>query len=411
MENNYRYAGEFEEQEAVILCWPRPAVQEPVKGMYPVPVFVDIIKAIVDQVEVYVNCGFEGTYESCTKALTEAGVDMTHVHITRYPDIMHWARDYGPDILKDENGNMRLANFKFDMYGEGDEDSEMSVLCTKFAPHMAIEFGCYDFVNSNLFTEGGDKEFNGHGVLMAIEDTEVRKRNGQYTKEQVEEDYKRMFNLKKFIWLPLGIFDDESATDGVLDVVDGKPVYRCGSANGHIDEMARFVDKNTVLLAEVPEEEAEKLNSARITKERLDACLEVLKNSTDEEGNPIKIIRIPTPVPFYVNTTPEDWANQTWGKRFSDNEENLLDDGTVSPEGEFLMRPAMSYCNFLICNKVVVAQSYWKEGLPEEIKKRDAEALAVLQKAFPDRKIVAVPAMDLNIRGGGIHCVTKNIQK
>lgn len=410
MENTFRYAGEFERQRAVILCWPRPAVCEPVKGMFPEKVFVEIIRNLIDEVEVYVNCGFKGTYERCTEALSQAGIDLQKVHLTQYPDIMHWARDYGPDIMTDADGNMRLVNFQFDMYGEGDKDSEMSVLCTKFAPHMAIEMGCVDFVNSPLFTEGGDKEFNGSGVMMAIEDTEVRKRNGNMTKEQVEAEFKRVFNLKKIIWLPLGIYDDESATAGILDTVDGKNVYRCGSANGHIDEMCRFVNKNTVLLAEVSDEESASLNSARITKERLDQCLDVLNHSTDAEGNPIKVLRIPVPVPYYINTTPEDWANQTWGKRFSDNEDNFLDDGSVSPTGDIIMQPAMSYCNFLVCNHVVIAQSYWEEGMPEEIKRRDEEALAVLKNAFPDRKVIAIPAMDLNIRGGGIHCVTKNIQ-
>ncbi len=405
----FRYAGEFEEQQAVVICWPR--IVEPVKGMYTLEVFADIAQSLIGQVEVYVNCGFKGTYETCLETLATRGISPDHIHITRYPDIMNWSRDYGPDILKDEKGNMRLANFRFDMYGEGDENSEMSTLCARFAPHMAIEFGCMDFDNSCLITEGGDKEFNGAGVMMAIEDTEVAKRNGCMTKEQVEEEFKRVFNLKKIIWLPLGIYDDESATLDVLDYVDGKPVYRSGSANGHIDEMCRFVDKNTVLLAQVSEEESRRLRSAKISRERLEAAYEVLKNETDAEGNPLRIIRIPTPEPYYVTTTPEDWTNVTWGKRFSEGEEQVLDDGSPMPEGEIIMQPAMSYCNFLICNGVVLAQSYWKEGRPQSIKERDEEALAVLRSVFPDRKIIPIPAMDLNIRGGGIHCVTKNIQK
>ena len=405
----FRYAGEFEEQEAVVICWPR--IAEPVKGMYTLNVFADIVQNLIGQVEVYINCGFRGTYESCTETLAGRGISLDDVHITRYPDIMNWSRDYGPDIMKNGEGKMRLVNFRFDMYGEGDENSEMSTLCAKFAPHMAIELGCIDFDNSILITEGGDKEFNGAGVMMAIEDTEVTKRNGHLTKAQVEEEFKRLFNLKKIIWLPLGVYDDESATLDALDYVDGKAVYRSGSANGHIDEMCRFVDRNTVLLAEVSEEEAGKLRSAGISRQRLEAAYEVLKNETDAEGNPLRILRIPTPEPYYVTTTPDDWTNMTWGKRFSEGEENVLDDGSPMPEGEIIMQPAMSYCNFLICNGVVLAQSYWQEGRPLSMKERDEEALEVLRKAFPDRKIIPIPAMDLNIRGGGIHCVTKNIQK
>lgn len=409
-ENTYRYAGEFEEQEAVIVGWPR--IIEPVKGMYTEAVMHEVVKSLIGHVDkVIINCGWPGTYERCREILTEGGIDLNDVTITQMPDMMHWMRDYGPDIIKNDKGEMRLVHFRFDMYGMGEEDSDMSIMCKKFAPHMAIEHGCYDIVESCLISEGGDKEFNGAGVMMAIEDTEVNKRNSSMTKEQVEEEFKRVFNLKKIIWLPLCHWEEEASTIGVLDYVDGKPVYRSGSANGHIDELARFVDRNTVLLLDIDEEEAKTIESARITKERCDMAYEVLKNETDAEGNPIKIIRIPAPIPEYITTTPEDWTNRTWGKRFADNEEALLDDGTPMPEGEIIMQPAMSYINYLVCNKVVIAQCYWKEGKSEAIRKRDEEAMAALQKAYPDRKIIPIYAMALNIRGGGIHCATKNIQK
>ena len=408
--NTFRYAGEFEEQEAVIVGWPR--IIQPVKGMFTEGVMVQVVKALIGQVEkVIVNCGWPGTYARCRELLTESGVDLKDITITQMPDMMHWARDYGPDIMKNDKGEMRLVHFRFDMYGMGEEDSEMSTLCHKYAPHMAAELGCFDIVSSCLISEGGDKEFNGAGVMMAIEETEVAKRNGSMTRDEVEAEFKRVFDLKKVIWLPKCHWEEEPSTIGVLDYVDGKPVYRSGSANGHIDELARFVDKNTVLLLEVDEEEAKSLESARITKERCDMAYEVLKNETDAEGTPLNIIRIPAPIPEYVVTTPEDWTNRTWGRRFAENEAALLDDGTPMPEGEIIMQPAMSYINYLVCNRVVIAQCYWREGKPEAIRQRDEEAMAALRKAYPGRTIVPIYSMDLNIRGGGIHCATKNIQK
>lgn len=408
--NTFRYAGEFEEQEAVIVGWPR--IIQPVKGMFTEGVMVQVVKALIGQVEkVIVNCGWPGTYDRCRELLTESGVDLKDITITQMPDMMHWARDYGPDIMKNDKGEMRLVHFRFDMYGMGEEDSEMSTLCHKYAPHMAAELGCFDIVSSCLISEGGDKEFNGAGVMMAIEETEVAKRNGSMTRDEVEAEFKRVFNLKKVIWLPKCHWEEEPSTIGVLDYVDGKPVYRSGSANGHIDELARFVDKNTVLLLEVDEEEAKSLESARITKERCDMAYEVLKNETNAEGTPLNIIRIPAPIPEYVVTTPEDWTNRTWGRRFAENEAALLDDGTPMPEGEIIMQPAMSYINYLVCNRVVIAQCYWREGKPEAIRQRDEEAMAALRKAYPGRTIVPIYSMDLNIRGGGIHCATKNIQK
>lgn len=409
-ENTYRYAGEFEPQETVIVGWPR--IIEPVHGMYTEGVMRQVVQALIGHVDnVVINCGWPGTYDRCREILTEGGVDLDAVTITQIPDMMHWMRDYGPDIIKDEHGAMRLVHFRFDMYGMGEEDSDMSIMCKKFAPHAAIELGCYDIMESCLISEGGDKEFNGAGVMMAIEETEIAKRNGSMTKEEVEAEFKRIFNLEKIIWLPQCHWEEEASTIGVLDWVDGKPVYRAGSANGHIDELARFVDKSTVLLLEVDEDEAAALESARITKERCDAAYEVLAHETDAEGNPLKIIRIPAPIPEYITTTPGDWTNRTWGKRFAENEEPLLDDGTLMPEGEIIMQPAMSYINYLVCNDIVIAQCYWREGKAEAIRARDERAMAALAEAYPGRTIVPIYSMDLNIRGGGIHCATKNIQK
>ncbi|WP_417025206.1 agmatine deiminase family protein [Candidatus Allofournierella excrementavium] len=408
-EDTFRMGADFEPQEAVVVGWPR--LIEPVKGVFAEGTVHEIVRNLIGHVDkIIINCGWPGSAARCREILEEGDIDLNSVIITEIPDKMHWARDYGPDIMGNDKGEKRCVHFRFDMYGMGEEDSEMSIMCKKYGPHMAIELGCYDLLGSTMISEGGDKEFNGAGVMMAVEDTEVRKRNPDKTKEQVEEEFKRLFNLKKIIWLPYSTWEDENSTIGVLDYVDGKPVYRAGSANGHCDEIARFVDKNTVLLLEISEEEAAALESARITKERCDMAYEVLKNSTDAEGNPFRIIRIPAPIPEYVVTTPADRQNRTWGKRFAENEEALLDDGTPMPEGEIIMQPAQSYVNYLVCNDVVIAQSYWQEGKSEAIRQRDAEAMAILQKAYPDRKVIPVYAMSLNLSGGGgIHCLTKNV--
>ena len=56
---------------------------------------------------------------------------------------------------------------------------------------MAYVLGCRDILESPLVTEGGNKEFNGAGICMAIEQTEVEKRNPSYTKAQIEAEYRR----------------------------------------------------------------------------------------------------------------------------------------------------------------------------------------------------------------------------
>lgn len=406
--NKFRYPGEFEPQDSVMLCWVSEA--EAAKGYNAQQVFIEVIKNLVDEVQVYVNCGIEGSLQICKEQLAKNGVDIEKIIFTQFKDTLNWARDYGADIIVDSDGNKRLINFNFNTYGMEDENGVAALDAKKIALHHAIELGCTDIVNSKLITEGGNKEFNGNGVLMTIEETEVYKRNPSYTKEQVEEEYKQLFNLDKVIWLPHSSFDDEEVYDGILDIVDGEPVFRSLSANGHIDEMCRFIGKNTIILAEVTDEEAEELNSAKITKERLDLAFDILSKETDAEGNPFDIIRIPTPEPIYLTAVPGDEIYEIWKcYKVIENIGDTLRDGTPFPTGKIKMQPALSYCNFLILNKIVLGQKYWKEGLSEKIKEKDEQTQKVLEEVFPDRKVIMIDTIALNILGGGIHCITKNV--
>lgn len=406
--NEFRYAGEFEKQEAVIICW--ADVPYSASGYDVHEVFVQVIKNIMEEADVYVNCGRDGSLARCKDVLKAGGIDIEKIHFTEFEDELYWARDYGPDILVDGCGNKRLVNFDFSSYGMCDTGDPVAALSKQFAPQMAAELGCTDVLESSLVTEGGDKEFNGAGICMTIEQTEVEKRNPSYTREQIEAEYKRLFHLKKVIWIPQASFEDEDIFDGPLDIIDGEPVYRSLSANGHIDEICRFVDEHTVLLAEVTEKEAQTLPSARMTKERLDKAYEILSKETDGEGRPFRIIRIPVPEPIYFTAKPGDYIYESWQLFQRDVlAGGCMEDGSQFPEGEIRMQPALSYCNFLIVNGLVLGQKYWKEGMPESIREKDMRVREVLERVFPDRKVVMVHAVALNILGGGIHCITKNV--
>lgn len=122
---------------------------------------------------------------------------MDKIMFTQFEDTLNWARDYGPDIMVDNDGNKIAVNQNFNTYGHETPDFKEASDARKVGLHQSIAMGIYEFINSEMIFEGGDKEFNGAGVLMTIEDTEVKKRNPQYTKEEIEAEYKKIFNLKK----------------------------------------------------------------------------------------------------------------------------------------------------------------------------------------------------------------------
>jgi agmatine deiminase len=129
--------------------------------------------------------------------------------------------------------------------------------------------------------------------------------------------------------------------------------------DGHIDDLSRFVTADTIVTA--IEEDPKDANYGLLQDN-----LKRLKSMTDPNGRPFQIIPIPMPEP-------------------------VLDD-----EGERL--PA-SYANFYIANEVVLVPTYKHPN--------DRKALDVLQRIFPDRRVIGIECNDLVFGLGAIHCVTQ----
>lgn len=407
MYENFRYPGEFEPQQYVFVCWVPP--EEPIAGYDAESVCVEIVKNLVEEVQVYVNCPPYAEVCRVRSLLAAQGVDVEKVRFTRVDDPNFYNRDSGADIMVDGKGHMVCVNQNFSLYALKTSDDPVCIAARRAGLHQAIEVGCCDFINSDVMcSEGGDKEFNGRGVLIAVESTECASRNPQFSKKEIEAEYKRIFNLEKIIWLPQPLFSDENLYYGPLDIIDGEPVFGSSTA-GHTDEMCRFVGPNKIMLAEVTEEEASARRSARLSKERLDAAYKVLSESVDANGNPFEIIRMPVPEPIEYTLRPSDSLYDTFRNEIHDG---AFSDGTPWPDGaELKFNAAGGYCNFLICNGVVIGQKYWREGLSDRTKEKDAQAEAILKECFPDRRVIMVETTALNLCGGGVHCWTKNIAR
>lgn len=406
MYSQFRYPGEFENRSDVFVTWLPPYIGAgEFDSRKPC---AEIVKALVDQVQVHVNCGQPGCLEDAQNYLQKAGVDLSKIKFTQFEDTNWYGRDNGPNVMVDDKGNRILINPNWSYYGVYDPSERDCVIARQAGVHNGISLGIYDIVNSDLVSEGGDREFNGKGVLIAIEDTEVRKRNPGYTKEQVEEEFKRIYNLQKIIWIPQPMLEDDDYRLGPLDhKEDGTPVFGMSFA-AHADEMCRFVSANKILLAEVTDEEAAESEMDCESKKRLDAAYEILANETDADGKPFEIVRMPIAKPIELVLAPGDDDYDLY-KGFIDEMGGTFMDGTPWPEGEVHFYAATSYCNFLICNGVVLGQRYWREGMDASIKERDERAKNVLQECFPDREVIMIDVFALNLMGGGVHCWTKDV--
>jgi agmatine deiminase len=210
-----------------------------------------------------------------------------------------------------------------------------------------------------MVLEGGSIHVDGKGTCLTTEECLLNpNRNPNLSKTEIETWLGRMLGIKKVIWLPRGLYGDDDT-------------------NGHIDNFACFAENSVVLLAWTDDE-------TDVQYEISVEALKILENETDAEGNPLRVVKVPLPKPMY--STEDDVRSVE------------AVDGVKTRESG--VRLAGSYVNFYICNGGVVMP-----GLGDE--ESDAKALAVVKKAFPERKVVQVQTREVLLGGGNIHCITQ----
>lgn len=394
--SNVRFPAEFEEQEAVWLGWP---VYEVKQGLSSVPVFIELIRVLVSHIKV--NMAAQNAEEKRTieNTLTSNGISIENITIYCIPHNDIWFRDMGPIFLVDNNNKLIVQEFQFNGWGYEAPDSPVIYLDQHVPQMVATECG-YELRSSTLVSEGGDRTFNGKGTMISVEAVELQ-RNPDKTRDEIEEEFKKIFNLKNVIWLKRGIYDDDKAFSGLLLGPDGlNDIMTAIATGGHIDEHCRFVSEDTVLVAQVTEEEVEKDPIAKVNYERLEENVAILKKSVIQDGRSLNIVRIPMPIPLYSTMKKGDGVYDYYDKKYFD--------GFVYPiRSEIDVIAATSYNNFLITNGAVLAPKYWKPGLPASMKQKDSEAQEILASLFPDRKVYTFDVKTLNFGGGGIHCITQ----
>jgi agmatine deiminase len=213
---------------------------------------------------------------------------------------------------------------------------------------------------------------------------------------EMEAEFKRVVGAKKIIWLKQGLYEDDQTTTGILKNAAGEPLYNLLTTNGHTDEYVRFVNPSTVLLAAI--DSADLTDPvARENLKRLKINEDILSKATDQDGTPLTILKMPLPRLIVKEMRPEDEVYKIISQL-------TYADGSKFPVGKPVKGiAAASYLNFLIANDVVLVAAYGGEN-----RDRDLAAQKVLQTVFPNKKILPLDVLAVNLGGGGIHCITRN---
>jgi agmatine deiminase len=311
--------------------------------------------------------------------LYQERIETSRVELFYYPKPMGSIQDPGPFFLVSDKGRLAVADYEYNVT----PDRRAEALDRYVAEQLGLAV-----VESDLVSEGGSRQSNGKGTLLLVESVELD-RNPGVIRDHIEAEHKRVLGATKVVWLKQGLKEEQS---GKLE----NGIWGIGT-DGHIDTFCRFAGPNTILLAEVSEEERDDDPLLRESYERMEENYRILRNSTDQDGNPFEISRVPV-AELMTKTIKYDSlrrAEKSWFKG-------------ARPGEEITFYLAAGYMSFIIVNDVVVTSKYWKEGRPESMRRKDQQARDALQRAFPDRRIVQVDAMPIHHDGAGLHCHSRN---
>lgn len=334
----YRMPAEWEPHAATWLSWPHDPVTFPGRVEAAEDTYRQMIRALSKHERVNVLVKDDETHLKVQRWLAAEGVH--NVVLWDVPPADVWFRDYGPIFVKrDVPGTTRaelaMTKWRFNAWGDKYEtllpDTEIP---HKLQPHLGLPM-----FDAGIVMEGGSLEVNGAGTLLTTEQCLLNKnRNPTLTKAQIEQKLKDFLGVRHVLWLKEGIEGDDT--------------------DGHIDDIARFVNPTTVVMAVEEDEEDENFRP-------LQENLKLLRTMKDQDGRTLDVVELPMP-------------------GFVGDEEGRL--------------PA-SYANFYVGNRVVLLPVFHHEN--------DERATRVVQKLFPTRAVVPIYAGDLVYGMGTFHCVTQ----
>ena len=296
-----------------------------------------MVAALVESEPVNINV-CNGAHEAEARAVLK-GVAPECITYWEIPTNEPWCRDHGPVFLvRDTDPKMSIVDWDYNGWGDKYPPYDLD----EVVPTRIAELLNLPVFYPRMILEGGSIEVNGSGALLTSEGCLLNKnRNPNLSREQIEERLRDYIGVKEILWLGLGTEGDDT--------------------DGHIDNLARFVNDHTVLA--IVEKDAASPNY-----EPLQDNLRRLRKMT-VSGRKLDVVELPT----VRRMVRED-----------------------------LVLPA-SYANFYIANTIVLVPTY---GEPN-----DDVALGILREHFPTRKVVGIDCQELIWGLGAFHCLTQQQPK
>ena len=325
---------EWAKHDSTWLSWPKNPLTFPPEIVSKVEAaYVAMIEALArgERVDLLVDDG--RTEDRVRSMLSSKNVAF---HRIKSADV--WIRDYGPIFVRKGGRGQAVAATKWEFNAWGNKYDDL-LPDDATGLEVARSTGLRVF-ETGVVLEGGSIDVNGRGSLLTTEQCLLNKnRNPGLGKAQLERLLHDYLGAESVVWLGEGVAGDDT--------------------DGHVDDIARFVNEDTVVCMTEPD--AGDVNHAALKRDQA-----VLSSHKDDKGRRLEVVPIAMP---------------------------------RGVEGDGGRLPA-SYANFYIGNAAVLVPVFGDA-------RRDGAALETLSEFFPGRKVVPVDCRELVYGFGGIHCVSQ----
>lgn len=326
----FRMPAEWEPHAATWLAWPHNREDWP--GRFaPIPwVYAEIVRKLARVERVRILIAGRAAEKAARRILHKAGANLAAVEFFYAPTDRSWTRDYCPLFVRNRAGEVALTHWRFNAWAKYEDWQNDAAIPGRIAAELKLRAW-----EPGLVLEGGSIDVNGRGLLLTTEEcllSPVQARNPHLTRRQIEQALGDYLGARQVIWLRNGIAGDDT--------------------HGHVDDLARFVNADTVVIASEPD--------------RSDPNYEPLReNLAILRKLPLRVVKLPMPAPLTFD-----------GRRL----------------------PA-SYANFYIANGLVLVPTFNDPN--------DRAALNTLARLFPDRLVTGISAVELVWGLGTLHCMTQ----
>jgi agmatine deiminase len=330
-----RVPAEWEPQEAVWLQWPSDF-----ERVFQ-PAFAQMAAIISRYEKLNIVFDSQPDREHARAAINHAGADPDQPSIRwlQIPNDSAWMRDNGP-VYVVEDGELRIQNWAFNAWGGAfgshipyHQDDRVP---TRIGERLGIPVEIVDIVH-----ERGNLEFNGvDSLLLNWSTIGDPARNPGYTREQAEKDLRYHFGVSRVVMV-------EGFAAGEL-------------TRGHIDGFARFIDPDTVVVAQCTEK----------------------SRCRPGDGD--------------AGTLYDNAAQIIDAAGF-----NVIRDPILGQVGYRDRVFNAKYLNWLVGNGFVIAGGFGDEELDTAARKR-------IEGYFPGRDVHVLEMLESWYDGGGVHCHTND---